>query len=334
MFNPARPNTIFIQLASYRDTELPLTIKSAIEAADHPELLSFGVVHQYGPETLHLLDEFRGRPGFRMAELPWQESRGVGVARNMANELYRGEEWTLQVDSHTHFEPGWDTDLIRQWQACGDDKAVLSAYPPGYKRNEHGEIALKNTGRISVKMYASKFFYRHIPVFESMAMERNDNTEMLRSPYCSGGFVFGHGKVIVNVPYVKEIAFIGEEIVRSVQLYTHGYNVYLPIGLRLYHSYGGSTRHSFWKDMRDSNDKVMISVYDSMIKASYDLADNILLGRNESRLGKSRTLDEFALYSGIDFRLKRLSANQRRKLEPPYEESLDWVFTERAKEKI
>ena len=40
-------NTIFIQIASYRDRELIPTIKDAIEQAEFPELLSFGICWQY-----------------------------------------------------------------------------------------------------------------------------------------------------------------------------------------------------------------------------------------------------------------------------------------------
>lgn len=93
MFDPRQQDAIFIQIASYRDPELPKTIQAAIDSSDHPEKLSFGVVHQFGPETRHLLDRFRGRPGFRLIELPWQESRGVGVARNLCGQLYCGERW-------------------------------------------------------------------------------------------------------------------------------------------------------------------------------------------------------------------------------------------------
>jgi hypothetical protein len=38
----------------------------------------------------------------------------------------------LQIDSHMRFVSGWDEILIQQLGACGQDKAVLSTYPPGY----------------------------------------------------------------------------------------------------------------------------------------------------------------------------------------------------------
>ena len=37
-------NTIFISIASYRDPELEHTIKSAVENADYPNNLRFGIV--------------------------------------------------------------------------------------------------------------------------------------------------------------------------------------------------------------------------------------------------------------------------------------------------
>lgn len=79
-FVPTKPNAIYVQIACYHDMEVANTIGSAIQAAHHPENLSFGVVHQYNDESLHILDKYRGRSGFRIVEMPWTEARGVGVA--------------------------------------------------------------------------------------------------------------------------------------------------------------------------------------------------------------------------------------------------------------
>ena len=40
---------IFIQIASYRDPQLIPTIKSALENAEFPERIHFGICRQYNP---------------------------------------------------------------------------------------------------------------------------------------------------------------------------------------------------------------------------------------------------------------------------------------------
>ena len=39
-----KEETIFIQIASYRDPELPITLQSCIENANNPENLRFGIL--------------------------------------------------------------------------------------------------------------------------------------------------------------------------------------------------------------------------------------------------------------------------------------------------
>ena len=52
-----KQNTIFIQIASYRDPELIPTLKHCFERAKYPENLRFGICWQYGEEEN--IDEFK-----------------------------------------------------------------------------------------------------------------------------------------------------------------------------------------------------------------------------------------------------------------------------------
>lgn len=100
--------TIFISIASYLDPDLPKTIRSALENANRPDNLVFGVALQYYKEpmlpqnanirTLHYHPDTR--PGI------------CKVRYNISNELYQGEDFFLQIDSHYTFTPGWDTKMI------------------------------------------------------------------------------------------------------------------------------------------------------------------------------------------------------------------------------
>lgn len=334
MFDPSQPDAIFIHIPSYRDPELPMTIQSAIDSADHPEKLSFGIVHQFGPETMHLLDKFRGRPGFRLVEYPWQESRGLGVARSMCRDLYRGEQWSLQIDAHTHFEPGWDTDLINQWNLCDDKMAILSTYPPSFEVDDNYKITrLTDTKNRYAKMYIKKFFYNHIPIYHSRWVDCGSNVKPAKSMLVCGGLVFQRGEVLQKVPFYSEVIFIGEEIIRSVQLYTYGYNVYAPNNMRIYHHYGNRV-HNIWDDMKKTGNDNLLKLYQDMDKISYKVSDDILLGKAWNRLGFVRSIDDFQLAAGADFRLKRISLRQKDELEPPFETDSGWVLTDRAVEKL
>ena len=73
----------------------------------------------------------------REIQIPWHEATGPCKARHLAQQLWNGEEFYLQIDSHMRFVPGWDTKLKQMLQqaeavaSCG--RAVISSYPPAYE---------------------------------------------------------------------------------------------------------------------------------------------------------------------------------------------------------
>lgn len=73
----------------------------------------------------------------REVRIPWQEATGPCKARHLAQQLWSGEEFCLQIDSHMRFVPGWDTKLKqmlrRAEQKSAFGKAVVSSYPPAYE---------------------------------------------------------------------------------------------------------------------------------------------------------------------------------------------------------
>ena len=72
--------------------------------------------------------------------------------------------------------------------------------------------------------------------------------------------------VVRNVPYDPELYFYGEEISLSARLWTHGYNIYTPNDLVLFHLYKTSSaeelHNTHWNDHHDwfeSNDRRVLA---------------------------------------------------------------------------
>lgn len=78
-----------------------------------------------------------GQVQVREIHIPWQEATGPCKARHLAQQLWSGEEYYLQIDSHMRFVPGWDIKLKKM--LCQAElmsvhgKAVVSSYPPAYE---------------------------------------------------------------------------------------------------------------------------------------------------------------------------------------------------------
>jgi len=70
---------------------------------------------------------------FKQRPFPCLVSRRPCKARQLAQSLWDGEEFYLQLDAHMRFAPGWDAQLTT-WLAAAEHtspKAVLSTYPGG-----------------------------------------------------------------------------------------------------------------------------------------------------------------------------------------------------------
>ena len=126
---------IFIQIASYRDPQLSKTIASCINNAVNPERLTFGIVNQYAEQDTFNsdLDPYRNDPRFTFMDVIWYESNGACWARTRTQHMYKGETYTLQLDSHMRLAAGWDEYLIQCMKITGSEKPFLTAYVAAYE---------------------------------------------------------------------------------------------------------------------------------------------------------------------------------------------------------
>ena len=144
---------IFVQIASYRDPQLELTIKDMISNAKKPNNLRIGICRQYHPDDkFDTLDDFRNDKRFRILDVLYNESKGVCWARNQVQQLYDGEEYTLQIDSHMRFEKDWDDTLIKmvkQLQKKGFEKPLLTGYVSSFDPDNDPAARIREPWRMA-----------------------------------------------------------------------------------------------------------------------------------------------------------------------------------------
>ena len=68
----SKDKSIFISIASYRDTELNPTIEDCIKKAQYPERLRFSICRQYvkGDKGMNLKKKYRDDPRFTVTDIP------------------------------------------------------------------------------------------------------------------------------------------------------------------------------------------------------------------------------------------------------------------------
>ena len=190
---PSSESTIFIQIASYRDRELPRTIASALDRADHADRLRFGICWQYDEETLDDLEQFATDKRFRIDEVYYRKSEGCTWARNRADRFFEGEDFYLQIDAHMRFADGWDTKLIDMLSAIDAEKPVLTVYPPGYTTDGQGNDDYAEMSGVHV--LALESINEHLQTRQCTRVAP-DQTAPGKSPLVAAGFLFAQGSVL------------------------------------------------------------------------------------------------------------------------------------------
>lgn len=291
-FEGAR-DTIFVSVASYRDTQCSQTIQSMFANADHPGRVFVGVCEQNDSTQAAESCVPAALPkNVRRVSIPFHEAKGPTYARYLCSTLYKGETWYLQIDSHTQFAKGWDSKAIRSARACPSKKAILTHYPR--KSEEFG------TAEQGVPVLCkSKFDHQGVVTFESVIMQPPKDGIPRQVPFVSGGFVFMPGTAVEEVPYDPSLPhlFQGEEILHSARLWTSGYDFYTPLENIVYHHYGRQDHPKFWQDVKAYRGEQGATL--SKVRRLLGLAEPPMPDYKYG-MGQARTLEDYWRFAGVD----------------------------------
>lgn len=305
--------TIFVQIAAYRDTECQWTVKDLFEKAQYPDRVTVGICAQADPvadKDCFVVPSPQPARTKVTAVLP-RESQGVCWARALTQELFEDQDYVLMIDSHMRFIPNWDTELIAELARCASPKSFLSTYPPGYKPPDKLEADPK-----PVVMRAQDFKDGDIR-FEGEVLARTPE-KPLRGAFLAAGLLFAPGKFVREVPYDPYIYFNQEEITLAARAFTHGWDVYAPTKPFVYHFYNepakGEVRPLHWSDRPDWTRFQALSRerFEYLLAGKPPSDPKALDDIGHYGLGRARTLKEYEVFCGIDFKNK-ISSERARK---------------------
>jgi hypothetical protein len=324
-----KPGKIFVSIASYKDDQCPDTLKNIAEQADNPEDLTIVICQQnsivdrdclkwcqYGIDKDSKACKESNVSIERLADT---DARGPTYARWKIQQKWDGEEYFLQVDSHTRMIPHWDTILKNQLNSLGG-KAVLTNYPLEYdivsknKRNDSNHENWRTDKRRSslfVDRFGEEGFFR---------IQSNYTDAIHSKPIpgiaLAGGLIFTKGNFIKEVPYDKYTGFLffGEETDLAIRAYTNGWDLYSPTGNVCFHNYSRGHRSTFWEHPDQKGCEILsrFRLYHrfGMINED-DLPPNVaaLILTDQIPLGTVRTLDEYERTANID--MKQETSNNK-----------------------
>ena len=290
--------SIFVQISSYHDYELPKTIMDILNKSSGDFQINFGIHHIYFQEDDI---EIPNLPNVNVAISKAPSNLGMGLGRKIAHQFYNGEDYYLQVDAHSRFDPNWDRFIvgeIKRYQAMGFAKPLLTMYPRNYwyeeDGSEHFDEANENSTYISFHENKQLFMDMRFPSQTAMP---NENNIFCKS--VSGGCIFTVGDFVI--PNDKIFAN-GEEFFIAARAWTRGYDILLPSRMYMSHLYYDGNnkpknrRRLVWEDVSGNLLNVLTTVSYTEIKKMF--TENLI---GPDYLGTERTLEEFGTYAGVDF---------------------------------
>lgn len=295
--------SIFISIASYRDPELPKTIKSAIDNAAYPNDLFFCVVLQ---EFDKFKPDLSWVPNLKLVDINPKDARGAGFARAQAMKEYDKQDYYLQIDSHTMFEKNWDILCIKELEkaqaVANNKKIILSYFPPPFYVERSGRRILVKDSKTQLPYPTKqkpKLTKRNEWTAERVEFSDRKRTLPELSTTVLAGFIFTTGAIVKEVPYDPEISFFGEEICFATRAWTKGWDIYSPSITIVYHFYSREGYSKIWKDRNIR--KVSWKELEDISKAKQK---RVLCGieRGDFGLGDYRHIKLYEKMTGISFK--------------------------------
>ncbi|WP_349963380.1 GlcNAc-transferase family protein [Rhizobium sp. ZPR3] len=288
---------IFISIAGFCDPMLNFTVKSAIEKARFPDRLRFGIVDQSISSSESSLPAEMGQVAY--LHVHPHHSRGVSWARALAMTLYLEEDYFLQIDSHTCFDRNWDVTLIDTLETISriskSSKVIVSTRPFGFELQPDGNVRKKRFTACTLKLVPKSNVIRLSDPVVLFACENSN--EMIDIPgfQISAAFLFTRGYFVEEIPYDPYMYFHGEEQNVSIRAFTHGWDIWHPNRLPLYHLYkkrSGGEPPLHWDKAFD--DERVEKWHSMRVRANERLGEllNGSLGRAYST-GTTRTIKQY-----------------------------------------
>lgn len=251
-------SSIFVQIGSYHDSELSATIQDVLEKCSGFHSIHFGIHNCFYEENIlneidliKSLDSLEKTYKLSISHSKFPQNVGVGISRYIANEFYKDEDFYMQIDSHMLFTYNWDLIFISSLEKASEDgveKPLISYALNSYfidekKRRFAVEGALNSFSNKNINI--NDYIFKEVPEIRPYGLHQlGEKTEinwvfsstfncsiptikfesLFNLIYTSGALLFSYGHLSKVKPN-KNILYLGDEVLHSSRLYTHGYTV-------------------------------------------------------------------------------------------------------------
>ena len=240
--------SIYIAIPTLYDNQIEFTVKEAIECADNPEDITIGLVFFETRSGEDILDfdyfyNTKIEPLLKYPQVKFKRyKRGeceisVGFGRDEAFSMYDGEDYVLQVDSHTLFEKHWDTTLVNIYNKAlketENEKTILTCYLPSYEQLENYDRVSRLRDKFaSYPIFMFKTWnHTSIPSWSDKDLRthsRRDDRLFVPCVKFNAQFAFGNRHFVEHTGLPVKTIFWEEEIIQTMNLLSEGFSLVFP----------------------------------------------------------------------------------------------------------
>ena len=325
--------SIFISIASYQDPLLVSTIFGAYGNAKNKDDLIFSICDQ--SDTPINVNELSFVNQVRYEHVDPVFAKGPCWARHRAQSFYQGEDYFLQIDSHTQFSPNWDIlfqEAFLEIESMGSSdnyfaKPIITSYPRSFQVIDFDKGMFElNTGDPHTQVMT----YREDSLFSRGSFSRQigvptKSAEITHAFLMAAGCIFTRGSFVDEIPYDPNYYFYGEELSMALRAFTHGFSFFHIPNVPLFHLYTDTSnvpRKLHWDPEDDKNRAIK---WHELEQKSLDRLDDLFAGNIEGSmgLGAERSLEDYAVISGIDLKNKKV-LDMEQATKSHFLTSMDW----------
>jgi hypothetical protein len=226
------------------------------------------------------------------------------------------------------FEKNWDVEFIKMitdLQSQGYKKPLLTGYVSSFDPDNDPAARVKDPWRMVFDRFIPEgavfFLPETIPDWQNL-------TGPVPARFYSAHFCFTLGQFSKEVQHNPEYYFHGEEISIAVRAYTHGYDLFHPHKVLIWHEYTRKGRTKQWDDdpkWGDKNNKSHLTN-----RKLFGMDGEIQEGHDGPYgFGETRTLRDYEKYAGLLFSKRSIQQPTIDKQYPPnpdiYKTEEEWL---------
>jgi hypothetical protein len=239
--------SIYVAIPTLEDPEIVNTISSAFANARLPQQVFIGVAFMTSSEFFEEYSEETDRvhPNVSSAWFNPRMHKGVGIGRRNAKFAYNGQDYFLQVDSHTNFEQDWDAFLLAVHNNAifesGRNKVILTAYLGKYSMQGGVRRVIDRTTRYPFFTENDDFYSRAgFTLWQSfpLAEKLHIHNPFVPANKFNANFAFGDERFAKSNALPDSASFYDEEIIQTINLRDEGFSLVFPnVDMPLTHLY-------------------------------------------------------------------------------------------------